>query len=579
MSIFNEHRLKFNSIKDAKQLLEAIEKRFGGNVATKKTQRNLLKHQFKKFSALSSYMLNQTFDRLKKLVCQLELLGEKLSQEDVNQNLLRSLSREWNTHGIVWRNKADLDTMSMDDLYNNIKVRFLKKTRRKLTIIRNETLGFDMSKVECYNCHKRGYFARECRDLGNQDTKHKESTRRSVLVETPASIALVSCDSLGGYDWKDIKVLKVEIQMKDIAIKELRRKLEVAQKEKDGIQLTIDKLENTSKGLNKLMECQIVDNCKKGLGYKSYNAVPPPYTGNFMPLKPDLSYTGLDEFAVKHVVENKSSQEKTKKTRRKLTIISNETLGFDMSKVECYNFHKRGYFARECRDLGNQDTKHKESTRRSVLVETPASIALVSCDSLGGYDWSDQAEEGPNYALMAYTSSSSNSKVLKDEIQMKDIAIKELRRKLEVAQKEKNGIQLTIDKLENTSKGLNKLMECQIVDNCKKGLGYKSYNAVPPPYTGNFMPLKPDLSYTGLDEFAVKHVVENKSSQEKTKVVRKNTDAPIIKNWVSDDEEKNVTQPKIVKKIVRPSIVKKEFVKPRQQEKIARKTIKKVEHN
>ncbi|GKF69521.1 hypothetical protein Tco_0202578 [Tanacetum coccineum] len=67
-------------------------------------------------------MLDQTFDRLQKLVSQLDLLDEKLSQEDVNQNLLRSLSSEWNIHAIVWRNKADLDTMSMDDLYNNLKV-------------------------------------------------------------------------------------------------------------------------------------------------------------------------------------------------------------------------------------------------------------------------------------------------------------------------------------------------------------------------------------------------------------------------------------------------------------------------
>ncbi|GKA78962.1 hypothetical protein Tco_0785499 [Tanacetum coccineum] len=76
MGIPNEHQLKFNSIKDAKLLLEAIEKRF----------------------------------------------GEKLLQEDVNQKLLRSLSPEWNTHAVVWRNKANLDTMGMDDLYNNLKV-------------------------------------------------------------------------------------------------------------------------------------------------------------------------------------------------------------------------------------------------------------------------------------------------------------------------------------------------------------------------------------------------------------------------------------------------------------------------
>ncbi|GJX56508.1 hypothetical protein Tco_0286405 [Tanacetum coccineum] len=67
-------------------------------------------------------MLDQTFDMLHKLVSQLELLDEKLSQEYVNQKLLRSLSPEWNTHAVVWRNKAELETMSMDDLYNNLKV-------------------------------------------------------------------------------------------------------------------------------------------------------------------------------------------------------------------------------------------------------------------------------------------------------------------------------------------------------------------------------------------------------------------------------------------------------------------------
>ncbi|GJY70933.1 hypothetical protein Tco_0474636 [Tanacetum coccineum] len=90
MGIPNEHQLIFNSIKDAKLLLEAIEKRFGGNEATKKSQRNLLKQQFENFTTPSTEMLDQTFDKLQMLVSQF--------------------------------NKADLDTMSMDDLYNNLKV-------------------------------------------------------------------------------------------------------------------------------------------------------------------------------------------------------------------------------------------------------------------------------------------------------------------------------------------------------------------------------------------------------------------------------------------------------------------------
>ncbi|GJS63584.1 putative ribonuclease H-like domain-containing protein [Tanacetum coccineum] len=173
-----------------------------------------------------------------------------------------------------------------------------------------------------------------------------------------------------------------------------------------------------------------------------------------------------------------------KNTGRKLTVNGNETIGFDKSKVECYNCHKRGHFAKECRAPRNQDNKNKEVSRRSVPVETTISIALVSCDGLSGYDWSDQAEEGPNYAFMAYSSSSSNSKV---------------------------------------------------VDNYKKGLGYENCNAVPPPYIRNFMPQTTNLSFTGLDEFVNKPVVENrKSDEEVSKVVRKSDDSLIIEDWVSD---------------------------------------------
>ncbi|GKC85282.1 hypothetical protein Tco_1140999 [Tanacetum coccineum] len=134
-------------------VVKARKKRFGGNAATKKTQRNLLKQQYENFTALSLEMLDQTFDRLQKLVSQLELLDEKLSQEDVNEKLLRSLSLEWNTHAIVWRNKADLDTISMDDLYNNLKV-----TRK---------------------------------------------AQEGVYMWKHLLPPLVSCDGLGGYDWSD----------------------------------------------------------------------------------------------------------------------------------------------------------------------------------------------------------------------------------------------------------------------------------------------------------------------------------------------------------------------------------------
>ncbi|GJT77961.1 putative ribonuclease H-like domain-containing protein [Tanacetum coccineum] len=217
--------------------------------------------------------------------------------------------------------------------------------------------------------------------------------------------------------------------------------------------------------------------------------------------------------------------------------------------LECYNCHKRGHFARECRAPRNQDNKNKEVSRRSVPVETTTSTALVSCDGLGGYDWSDQAEEGPNYALMAYSSSSPDSEVSNDSNCSKSCME-------------------TVKLLKSQNDQLLRDLE-------KSSLMVLGYKTVPPPYTGNFMPPTPDLSFTGLDKFVNKLVVENKKSDEEvSKVVGKSDDSLIIEDWVSDSEEENVSQTKIEKKIVKPIIAKIEFVKPKQQEKNARKIVK-----
>nr|GFA91541.1 hypothetical protein [Tanacetum cinerariifolium] len=100
------------------------------------------------------------------------------------------------------------------------------------------------------------------------------------------------------------------------------------------------------------------------------------------------------------------------RTRRNLRANGPTSMGFDMSKEECCNYHRKGHFARECRSL--EDTRRNvtaEHQRRNVLVETSTSNALVlQCDGVDSYDWSFQAEEEPtNYSLMAFTSSSSSS--------------------------------------------------------------------------------------------------------------------------------------------------------------------------
>ncbi|GJU96844.1 putative ribonuclease H-like domain-containing protein [Tanacetum coccineum] len=443
MGIPNEHQLKFNSIKDAKTLLQAVEKRFGGNAATKKTQRNLLKQQYENCTTSSSEVLDQTFDRLQKLISQLEIHGiyesevkETSSSSTNTQNIaFVSSNNNSSTNGAVntahdattASNQATtINSTTIDNLSDAVQMamltmramRFLKNTRRKLTVNGNETIGFDKYKVECYNCHKRGHFTRECRAPRNQENRNKENTRRVMPMETTTSNALVSCDG-SGYDWsdqseegptnfslmaysstssnsevstnsncslsclenvkilkeqneqllkdlktsklididyktglesvearllvykkneyvykEDIKVLKCEIHLREVAITDLRRKLELAQKQKDEIQLTVENFENSSKNLSKLIDCQIVNKCKTDLGY---NAVPPPYTRNFMPPKPNMSFSGLEDFTsepivIKPVAEN--SEANASKAKPKAAKIEKKTVKPSFAKIE-----------------------------------------------------------------------------------------------------------------------------------------------------------------------------------------------------------------------------------------------------
>ncbi|GJU43116.1 hypothetical protein Tco_0665024 [Tanacetum coccineum] len=122
LAIPDEHLLKFHGIKDAKTLWEAIKARFGGNKELKKMQKTILKQQYENFTASRSEGLDKTYDRFQKLISQLEIHGEVISQEDANLKLLRSLPSAWNNIALIMRNKSDLDTLCMDDLYNNLKV-------------------------------------------------------------------------------------------------------------------------------------------------------------------------------------------------------------------------------------------------------------------------------------------------------------------------------------------------------------------------------------------------------------------------------------------------------------------------
>ncbi|GJT95216.1 ribonuclease H-like domain-containing protein, partial [Tanacetum coccineum] len=98
------------------------------------------------------------------------------------------------------------------------------------------------------------------------------------------------------------------------------------------------------------------------------------------------------------------------KTGRNLDFKGKQPVTFDKSKVECYNCHRKGHFAKECKSGRNQGKRsYGDNGRRNATTNEPSSQALVAQDGLGGYDWSNDFDEPVNYALMAISSSSSSS--------------------------------------------------------------------------------------------------------------------------------------------------------------------------
>ncbi|GKF61057.1 hypothetical protein Tco_0181111, partial [Tanacetum coccineum] len=95
---------------------------------------------------------------------------------------------------------------------------------------------------------------------------------------------------------EQLAVLKTDISYKDSKISMLKSELEKLKQEKESNQLKIEKFDNASKSLNKLIGSQIPDKSRKGLGFISYNVVPPPLTGLFSPPNLYLSNSSLEEF-------------------------------------------------------------------------------------------------------------------------------------------------------------------------------------------------------------------------------------------------------------------------------------------
>ncbi|GKC86821.1 hypothetical protein Tco_1147470, partial [Tanacetum coccineum] len=236
---------------DAKTMFAAIETRFGGNEATKKTQKTLLKQQYENFSASSTESLDSIFNRLQKIVSRLAILGVVITQEDLNSKFLRSLPPEWNTHVVVWMNKADIETMSIDDFTNDVNT---ANPAYKVSTV-NSNINTTCPQVSTANFSDNTMYAfmvenpngsnllqqdleqiheddleamdlkwqlsllsmrtkRECRAPRNKEGqfKYQDNTRKQGNNEDTSSKAMLAIECVG-FDWSDMAEEHVQTNM------------------------------------------------------------------------------------------------------------------------------------------------------------------------------------------------------------------------------------------------------------------------------------------------------------------------------------------------------------------------------
>ncbi|GKB36303.1 putative ribonuclease H-like domain-containing protein, partial [Tanacetum coccineum] len=491
--------------------------RFGGNDATKKTQKALLRQQYENFNASSSESLDSIFNRLQKLVSRLAILGVVTPPEDLNVKFLRSLPSEWDTHVVVWMNKPDFDTMGLDDLYNNFKIIEQKVKRTVAANNDDKNLAFLTTSSPSSTNTINTVNTRVITGTTKVNTASTETTTASFSDVTV--YAFLSTQPQGSQlVHEDLE------QLHDDDLEEMDLKAPRSKDNRNWNQGSSSKAVKIEDASEKAM-CAI-----DGAGF-------------------DWSGMAEDE-----IQANMALMAFTDSEYDDLLVKLDDT-GF---KAATY---KRGLSILEA-----QVVKYKES---EVLFSEE--IAL-----------------------------------LKRSVGHKEYLMGLLKTELEKVKEEKEGFEFKIAKFEKSSKDLDQLLASQITDKSKKGFGY---NVVPSPHPLILnRPTPLDLSYSGLEEFkqpevneyssrdsslkpttvcdresdnskentddslkqqnktvtetsSVKSILKvdkdwkekffypaNHVREEEPKKARENNDAPIIEDWVSDDEEEVEPIPKVEKK-------------------------------
>nr|GEU37429.1 hypothetical protein [Tanacetum cinerariifolium] len=562
LAILDEHLLKFQACKDAKYLWEAIKNMFGGNKKSKKIQKTILKQNYENFAASSQEGLDKTYDRFQKLTSQLEIHGEVIYQEDANLKLLRSLPSAWNNIALIMRNKSDLNTLSMDDLYNNLKVyeSEIKGVRIKslqgVTVVqlmssRSIQLG-SISGIRA-NVTKNGNKVLT-RTVGTREETYKPTTveekldrRNEMKARGTLLMALHNKDQLKFHSYQDANLLMEAIEKRYGGNKESKKvqRTLLKQQYENFLALSSKTLDQTFDRLQKLIRSSNTNQNPQNMAFVSSN--------------------------------NTSSTNEADTTANRVSTANTQEemdLHWEMAML---TIRPRRFMKRTCRNLNMNGRRIEVESIEEKLSQRnfPTENALIAQDGIKGYDWSYQAEEEipTKYGFMALTSSRSS---LSSESEV-DSCSKSCMKAYANLKKQYDS--LTSDYKKSQYNLLSYKADSQVNGKSKAGLGYKEitpdsfvnsseilekqenrsdkeYHAVPPPFIGNYMPLKRDLRL--IDEhFKIMYVdVISNIAPSDVKTVK-----TIDVNHKDDESEEEIS-PIIEVKTVKPSVEKIKSVKP-----------------
>ncbi|GJT67486.1 ribonuclease H-like domain-containing protein [Tanacetum coccineum] len=300
MSILKDHLEKFHKMTDAKDMWEAIKSRFSGNDESKKMQKYILKQQFEAFMFQS-------------LLSQLRIHGAGVSTEDANQKFLRSLPASWSQVSLIMRTKPGVDTLSFDDLYNNLRVfesdikgstasssstenvdefdleemdlkwqvamismrlkKFYKKTGRRLQFDAKEPVGFDKTKDEPNalvildgdGTDWTGHAEDEQENFALMAHSNSGSNTEVTSWSKECKESYAKLKKL--YDNKGTTFMKIDLDDKTNVLTYHKKLLAEAVKEKEELKTKLENFQSSSKGLSKLLNSQMSTRDKSGLGY------------------------------------------------------------------------------------------------------------------------------------------------------------------------------------------------------------------------------------------------------------------------------------------------------------------------